>query len=167
MFTKENRTTETKATPMQATRKPSEEGTPAKVTGVPSIISPDLTILGNLKCSGDVQIDGTVEGDIESRSVVVGEGAKVEGAIFADSVRISGAVNGQVKARSVALDHSAEVAGDIFHESLTMEAGAFLEGGVRRLDNARDKGDKVAALRPAKTSAASEPKFGEIQGVSG
>ena len=34
-------------------------------TGVPSIISADMTIRGNLKCAGRLQIEGTVLGDIE------------------------------------------------------------------------------------------------------
>jgi cytoskeletal protein CcmA (bactofilin family) len=43
-------------------------------TSVPSIISADLRINGDLICSGDVQVDGWVEGDIQSRNIVIGEG---------------------------------------------------------------------------------------------
>ncbi len=34
-------------------------------SGVPSIISPDLKIVGNLKGHGAAQIDGMIEGDID------------------------------------------------------------------------------------------------------
>ncbi len=46
-------------------------GKPVTKTSVPSIISPDLRINGDMVCSGDIQIDGWVEGDIQSRNVVV------------------------------------------------------------------------------------------------
>ena len=42
----------------------------------PSIISADLKITGNLASAGDLQIDGTVEGDITSRQVTIGQGAR-------------------------------------------------------------------------------------------
>src|SRR3546814_6313312 len=46
--------------------------------GVPSIISADLRITGNLKSDGDIQVDGHVEGDIDSATLTVGEGAHVK-----------------------------------------------------------------------------------------
>ena len=150
--------------PTHATRKAVEDTAPtAKATGVPSIISPDLKIIGNLKSSGDIQIDGAVEGDVESRCVVVGEGAKVEGAVIAETARISGAVNGQIQARSVTLDRTAEVFGDIVHGSLIMEAGALLEGSVRRMESGGERRDKVASLRPAQAGNGHDRKFSDAQ----
>ncbi|HVO02340.1 MAG TPA: polymer-forming cytoskeletal protein [Candidatus Cybelea sp.] len=101
---------------------------------IPSIISPDLRINGDLVCSGDVQIDGWVEGDIQSRNVVVGESATVHGAVQAENVKICGAVNGQIRADNVTLEKTARVTGDILHKSLSIEQGAFLEGMCKRID---------------------------------
>ncbi|MGH7186560.1 MAG: bactofilin family protein, partial [Pseudomonadota bacterium] len=121
--------------------------------GVPSIISSDLKIVGDLKSSGDIQIDGTVEGDIDCHTLIVGEGATVKGSIVAETVRISGAIVGQVKANAVTLAKAAKVTGDITHETLTMEAGAFLEGGVRRLEvGAFGASAKVSPFRSAPSS---------------
>lgn len=122
----------------------------SKASRVPSIISPDLKIVGDLNSSGDIQIDGTVEGDIDSRLLVVGEGARINGSVVAETIRISGTVNGEVKAKSVTLDKTARVIGDVVHEDLTMEAGAFLEGGVRRLNSS---GATIAPIRPATANA--------------
>ncbi len=176
MFLKESKSpkddvsAETKASPTHSTRKALEDGgstaAVTKASGVPSIISADLKIVGNLKSSGDIQFDGTIEGDIDSRSVVVGQGAKVDGIITAETVRISGAVNGQIKAKSVTLDRTAEVVGDVIHESLTMEAGAFLEGGVRRMEGHRDSSEKVETLRAGKAGSGQEPKLSEVQSKS-
>ena len=103
-------------------------------SSVPSIISADLRITGDLVCSGDVQVDGWVEGDIQSRNIVIGEGATVQGGLQAETVRVCGVVNGQIKADSVVLEKTARVTGDVLHKSLAMEQGASLEGMCKRLD---------------------------------
>ena len=111
------------------------DGKPVSKSSVPSIISPDLRINGDMVCSGDIQIDGWVEGDIQSRNVTVGEGATVHGAVQAENVKICGIVNGQIRADNVVLEKSARVTGDILHKSLSIEQGAFLEGMCKRIDS--------------------------------
>lgn len=104
-------------------------------SGVPSIISADLRITGDLICSGDVQIDGWVEGDIQSRNIVVGEGATVHGSLQAEEIRIAGLLEGEVRADLVVLEKTARVHGDVLHKSLAIEEGAYLEGMCKRLDS--------------------------------
>lgn len=117
---------------------------PAPVAGAPSIISADLKVTGNLESAGDLQIDGRIDGDIKSRSVTVGEKAKVKGAIEAETARICGELEGEVRAGSVTVAGTAKVRGDIYHQTLTVEAGAYLEGQVRNAEK---------AARPAKPAA--------------
>ena len=105
-----------------------------KGIAVPSIISADLKITGNLTSSGDIQVDGAVEGDISSRTLTVGEEALIDGSIVAESVRVCGQVSGEVRATSVTLAKTARVKGDIAHQSLSIEAGAYIEGNIRRLE---------------------------------
>ncbi len=102
---------------------------------VPSIISSDLKIVGDLKCTGDIQIDGTIEGLVKGGLIIIGEGAKVEGSIVAETVRIFGTVNGRVQAKTVHLNETGKVIGDIAHEVLTIEAGAYFEGQVLPLES--------------------------------
>ena len=104
-------------------------------TSVPSIISADLRINGDLICSGDIQVDGWVEGDIQSRNIIIGEGATVQGSLQAESVRVCGLVNGQIKADSVVLEKTAKVTGDVLHKTLAIEQGAYLEGMCKRLES--------------------------------
>src|SRR3954462_2953490 len=111
-------------------------GKPVSKSSVPSIISPDLRLNGDMVCSGDIQIDGWVEGDIQSRNVVIGEGATVHGAVQGENVRICGIVNGRIRADNVTLEKSARVTGDILPKSLSIEQGAVLEGMCKRIDTA-------------------------------
>ncbi len=122
------------AAPVMELAKPKSHKThkPASGTGIPSIIAANLTIRGNLSSEGAVQIDGTVEGDIDSKSLIVGEGASVHGTISADTVMVCGKTEGAIKGKSVQLMSKAWVTGDIVHESLSVEAGASIEGRVGR-----------------------------------
>jgi cytoskeletal protein CcmA (bactofilin family) len=166
MFSKDSKSSATPATSSDSNGSPVADqasasyGSASKASGVPSIISPDLKIVGDLKSNGDIQIDGTIEGDINSRLLTVGEQAVVEGCIVADTVRISGTVKGQIKARMVHLDKAARVNGDITHETLTMEAGALLEGQVKRMEpSGTATAAKIAPLRPAISSNGSEAGY--------
>lgn len=127
--------------------------------GETSIISPDLKITGNLESAGDIHVKGTVEGDVRSRSVTVGEGAKVAGTIVADTVQILGTLDGQIEAPTVTVTRSAKIRGDIVHQTLSIEAGAQVEGHCRRLDTRKAAAQSsVAPLKPAAGSASAGEK---------
>src|SRR5471030_2388464 len=89
------------------------------ISGVPSIVSADLTIRGNLMGKGDVQVEGKVFGRIEAGYLVVAEGGEVEGDIVARAVAISGTVRGSIKAGTVTLAATARVHGGVLHDVLT------------------------------------------------
>ncbi len=170
MFSKDSKTSDTPAATNGTNGTNGSNGSyssSSKVSGVPSIISPDLKIVGDLKSNGDIQIDGTIEGDINSRLLTIGEQAVVEGCIGADTVRVSGTVKGQIKARTVHLDKAARVTGDVTHETLTMEAGAFFEGQVKRMEpSSTATTAKIAPLRPATSSNGSELSYGGAENVA-
>ena len=158
MFSKGSKTPSGTAVPTPASGETARSGGTPVGGHVPSIISGDLKITGNLTSSGDIQVDGQVEGDISSRTLTVGEQAHVDGSIVAESVRICGNVSGEVKATSVVLAKTAKVDGDIAHQSLAIEAGAYVEGNIRRLEPEIASGDdaKVSVITPA-TSQPSGP----------
>jgi cytoskeletal protein CcmA (bactofilin family) len=123
-----------------------------KGSGVPSIISADLKITGDLISDGDIQFNGILVGDVQSGSLTIGETARVEGKISAREVRVSGEVVGEVTAGSVALNKGARVSGNIAHESLAIEPGADMEGHVRRVDAPR-----LEAVPTSPKCASSQP----------
>jgi cytoskeletal protein CcmA (bactofilin family) len=98
-----------------------------------SVINADLTITGNLSCTANVQIDGKVHGDIDSKSLTIGEGAEVDGLVTTDSVVVCGNMQGKVHSNTVQLMGNAQVTGDIVHQSIAVEAGASIEGHLSRM----------------------------------
>lgn len=112
-------------------------GTPQKPS-VPSIVSADLRIVGDLNSVGEIHVDGCVDGDIKSKILLVGESAVIKGEIVAETVSVHGTINGQIKAQTVNLAKTAHVNGDILHENLSIERGAFLEGHCKRMDEKKE-----------------------------
>jgi len=111
-------------------------------SSAPSIISSDLVVTGTLTSTGDIQIDGKVEGNVNSTGLVIGEKAFIEGDVMAEDVTVRGRVKGAIRARKVLLASTCHVEGDILHEAFAVETGAFFEGNCRHADNplaARDQ----------------------------
>ncbi|GGD14906.1 polymer-forming cytoskeletal protein [Pyruvatibacter mobilis] len=124
---------------------------PRRGRSAPSIISDDLVVHGNLIATGDIQIDGTVEGDVRSQSLTVGEHATITGEVMADDIVVRGRIVGSIRARRVQLATTCHVEGDILHEALAVETGAFFEGNCRHSDDplGEDLPTKAPVSEPA------------------
>lgn len=138
--------------------KMSEPSTPSTPKAKPpaSVLSADLTITGNIKTTGDVNIEGNVEGDIRAHLLTVGEGATVKGECIADDVVVNGRVVGKVRGLKVRLTSTARVEGDIIHKTIAIESGAHFEGSVQRQEdplNAKSSGPAPAPKPAAATGS--------------
>lgn len=116
----------------------------------PSILSSDLIVTGSMKTTGDIQIEGTVEGDIRAHLLTIGEGATVKGECLADDVVVNGRVIGRVRGIKVRLTSTARVEGDIIHKTIAIESGAHFEGSVQRQEDPIQSGGAATKLPTAK-----------------
>lgn len=119
-----------------------------------SVLSSDLTIKGNVKTTGDIQVEGTIEGDIRAHLLTVGEGATIRGEVIADDVVINGRIVGRVRGLKVRLTSTARVEGDIIHKTIAIESGAHFEGSVQRQDDPLSAGSGGGQQKPQASSAA-------------
>ncbi len=144
-------------------------------TGVPSLISADMVIRGEIHAEGEVQFDGEIEGDIHAKGLVIGEGATVHGEVVAEKVRVAGVVDGRIRATRVELTQSAVVRGDVLHTALMIEAGARFEGSCRHSDDPmngqaapvqqpRELPPAQAQMKPQPVQRDSMPMRREMQG---
>ncbi|ABD55447.1 protein of unknown function DUF583 [Jannaschia sp. CCS1] len=128
----------------------------SKTKPQPSMLSTDLTIVGNLRTTGDIQVEGTVQGDIRAHLLTVGESANIEGEIVADDIVVTGRVVGRVRGLKVRLTSTARVEGDIIHKTIAIESGAHFEGSVQRAEDPLSTGANnpiPAARTPVSTGA--------------
>ena len=118
------------------------------------MLSSDLTIVGNVKSSGDIQVEGNVEGDVRAQMLIVGESATVKGEVIAEEVVVHGRVVGRLRGLKVRLSASARCEGDIIHKTIAIESGAHFEGSVQRQDDPLGKAAKAEARPGAPVIAA-------------
>ena len=107
-------------------------GAAGAVGGPPLVIGEGLRIAGSMTCEGELHVDGTVEGDISARAIVVGPHGNVCGTLTAEDVVLRGTVTGIVYACSATLGATAVLYGDLVHEILCIEGGAIFIGACRR-----------------------------------
>jgi cytoskeletal protein CcmA (bactofilin family) len=132
-----------------------------------STLSSDMTVTGNMKTSGDIQVEGTIEGDIRAHLLTVGESATIRGEIVADDVVINGRVIGRVRGLKVRLTATARVEGDIIHKTIAIESGAHFEGSVQRQEDPLSTGGaRSGAPQPAGGNASAPPSSAISQAVA-
>jgi len=100
-------------------------GTPSK-----NVLNSDVEIKGNVKFSGELTLEGKLEGEINSDGTLsVGETGLINGNVNAGTVIIRGKVNGNVVARDkIEIKSKAELFGDIRSAKLAIEEGVTFVG---------------------------------------
>jgi cytoskeletal protein CcmA (bactofilin family) len=101
-----------------------------------SVIAANLTITGNVEVSdgsseADLQIEGTIKGDVHCGTVILTENSTVAGNISADRVRVSGNVDGAITTSDLAVESTARVSGELVYERLRIAAGAIVQGNLK------------------------------------
>jgi len=112
-----------------------------------TLIGEGTVIVGELRFSDGLRIDGEIQGDVvatgEAPSIlVISEKAKVIGKVKAGHVIINGHVQGPVTSDELLeLQPKASIEGDVRYESLEMHQGATIHGELHPL-----KADEKPAL---------------------
>jgi cytoskeletal protein CcmA (bactofilin family) len=130
----------------------------------PSILSEGFRVDGDIACSGEVHIGGTLIGNLVAGKLTLDEAGSINGSVEAETAIINGALQGRLVAVNVILGRSAQVRADVVYCSMRIEPGAVFEGYSRRVEreNLSDGEGKqllpaLKALRPAEHSDAVAP----------
>jgi cytoskeletal protein CcmA (bactofilin family) len=100
-----------------------------------SVIGPDLVVTGNLETTGEIRIEGDVQGDVHAGRIIVGEQGRVIGDLLADEIVIGGVVQGSIRGNNLTFRGASHVEGEVYHRKLAIEQGAYFEGKSRRSDD--------------------------------
>ncbi len=144
-------------TPPQAPQTPTsrQSSVPASPSG--NYVSKDVSISGKLTLSGDITIDGKLDGEISSQGVVtLSENAVIKADIHAVSIIISGRVEGNISATDrLEVLSTANITGDLKAGILKVDPGATFVGSCEVGPSAKASAPKAA---PAKQAAPAETK---------
>jgi cytoskeletal protein CcmA (bactofilin family) len=121
----------------------------AALDRITSVLSSGINWTGNLGGSGGVRIEGTFEGDIAMRGLlVVGETGRVTSrTLRANTVIIAGTVKGDITAERLEIRSTGKVWGNVVTSSFSTEEGAFLRGQITMEDKV-----EIAPATPPQSS---------------
>lgn len=116
-------------------------------TAAETVVGPSVKIQGDLNSEGNIRIEGSVAGKVQTtQSVHVGEAAVITADVQAGNAIIAGQVQGNMKiSGNLVLQSTARIHGDINCAILRVEEGALFTGKCNM------KGatpDKVKTIEP-------------------
>jgi cytoskeletal protein CcmA (bactofilin family) len=97
----------------------------------PTLISKGCVVTGRIESDVFVRIDGHIKGDLFiGEGLIVGEDGLVDGNINTRNIVVYGTVNGTVKAESIDIKSSGKILGEIHTKTFQVERGAIYTGTV-------------------------------------
>src|SRR6266487_3437199 len=122
-----------------------------------NVLNSDVEIKGNLKFSGELTLEGKLEGEVQTDGVLnLGDTAVVNGNINAQSVVVRGKVNGNINAKEkIEIKSKTELFGDIRATKLVVEEGVTFVG--RTEVNPNKVAPTPAVARPGEPQKSSDP----------
>ena len=147
--------------PAAAPRAPEPSRPAASRSSSLSTLSAGVKYEGNISGAGELQVDGSLKGDIRVVRVTIGEGGSVEGTVHADVLDVRGRVSGAIVAKQVKLFATARIEGDITQEQLAIEQGAWFQG--RCTQAKRDTPGANMLDAPAEKPAAANAKSDKVE----
>lgn len=107
-----------------------------------NILGKGTEITGDIQSDGDIRIDGSLKGKLESRSkIILGPTGSIEGNIRCENMDVEGSVLGKIECMEMLfLKNGAHIDGDIYTNKLVVENGAVFNG-VCHMGNSLAKSD--------------------------
>jgi cytoskeletal protein CcmA (bactofilin family) len=117
------------------------------ISNIANIIGKGTSIVGDIETSGNIRIDGKLQGNIKVKAkIALGNGSVVDGNIQAQNAEIEGEIKGTIEVGEVlVLKATAMVHGEISAGKLVVESGARFNGTCRMGDQVSLKENKVQA----------------------
>src|SRR5256885_6165047 len=115
-----------------------------------NVLSSDVEIKGNLKFSGELTLEGKLEGEINTDGILhLGETGAVNGNLNVSSVIVRGKINGNVTAKDkIEIKSKAEVFGDVRAAKLVIEEGVTFVGKTEVNPNKVSPTASMGGTRP-------------------
>jgi len=118
-----------------------------------SIVTPGTSIKGEIRCEGNILLNGDFEGTIISQSeVVVGKSGRVTGEIQAQKLLVSGEFRGSYIGEVIDIMPYGKVYGDVCVNNIIIEPNAVFEGETKIVSGRIDRDDisDVHIVQPKK-----------------
>jgi cytoskeletal protein CcmA (bactofilin family) len=110
-----------------------------------NLISLGTEITGDIKSSGDIRIDGSLTGNLNTKGkVVIGTTGKVKGEVNCKNSEVAGLIEGKITVGQLLnLKASSKIHGDIVTLKLSIEPGAVFSGNCKMSDTDTNAGTGI------------------------
>ncbi|WP_380055458.1 polymer-forming cytoskeletal protein [Falsihalocynthiibacter sp. SS001] len=95
-----------------------------------TIIAEDLVITGNLSGSAEIEVAGTIEGDVTGTTLDILSDGNITGAVKTQTAHIRGTLKGSLTATMVEVHSGANCVADISAKDMEMHKGASIKGAL-------------------------------------
>ena len=123
-------------------------------SGGTTLISSETTVKGDITFTGQLDVEGTIEGSIQAGSgdavLRVVSCGRVSGEIKVPHATVNGKIEGDIhSSERLVLAEEAAIDGDVYYNLIEMSVGAKVNGGMRHSSSVADD---LAAKREAKAA---------------
>ncbi|MBT5615431.1 MAG: polymer-forming cytoskeletal protein [Flavobacteriales bacterium] len=101
-----------------------------ETTAAINMIGAGTVITGDIQSKGDIRVDGTLKGSVNtSGKIVLGKDGVIEGDVVCTDADVSGTIKAKISvAQLLSLKSTAKLNGDIITNKLSIEPGASFTG---------------------------------------
>lgn len=101
-----------------------------EVKGAETVVGTSVKLKGNLKSDGNITVNGSVSGEIRTKSdVIIGGSAEIKANVVAKNCSIAGIVQGNIKVGDeLRITETGKVYGDVEAKVLNIASGAIFCG---------------------------------------
>ena len=104
-----------------------------ETTAAVNMIGAGTVITGDIQSNGDIRVDGTLKGSVNTTGkVVLGKEGVIEGDVVCNDADISGVIKAKISvSQLLSLKSTAKLNGDIITNKLSIEPGAIFSGNCK------------------------------------
>ena len=101
----------------------------------PSVIAKNSTINGNLNSSGTIEIEGSVYGEINTKTLIIRQSGFFQGKIIAEDIYIQGKFEGNIIVKKISISQTANINGEISYQTMSVQDGACIDAVFKKNNN--------------------------------
>ncbi len=108
-----------------------------------TLVSSNITIEGKFRSTGNIRLDCTIVGEVDSESLFIGENCNIKGTVNCENIIIAGKIDGNVFCNGkMHIKETGIIDGDIVVNVLSMDEGSMFTGNCTRKKSVEKQQEK-------------------------
>jgi len=108
-----------------------------------TLVSSNITIEGKFRSTGNIRLDCTIVGEVDSESLFIGENCNIKGTVNCENIIIAGKIDGNVFCNGkMHIKETGIIDGDIVVNILSMDEGSMFTGNCTRKKSVEKQQEK-------------------------